>query len=84
MRRIALLPFVAAAFNPLTAAQPALSGPLTGAWSLDGVWSGVATDDKTGVIHALGGDRIAEIDVEGRLRHESELPRMSGLRLPYE
>ena len=72
---------VAAAFHPATAAQPAVSGVLTAAWSLPGRWSSVATDEKTGVIHALGGDSIAEIDVEGRIRHESQLPQRTEERL---
>ena len=81
MRRTTLLLLAAAAFHPVTAAQPAMSGPLSAAWSLDGRWRGVATDEKTGVIHALGGDRFAEIDVEGRIRHESQLPKLTEERL---
>src|SRR5262245_45677046 len=81
MRRITLLLLAAAAFHPLATPQPTVSGPLSAAWSLEGRWTGVATDEKTGVIHALGGDRIGEIDVEGRLRSESALPKMSGVRL---
>lgn len=81
MRRITLLLLVAAAFHPVTAAQPAVSGVLTAAWSLPGRWSGVATDEKTGVICALGDDRFAEIDVQGRIRHESRFPWNSEARL---
>jgi hypothetical protein len=74
MRRITLLLLAAAAFHPATAAQPAMSGPMTAAWSLDGQWTGVSADETTGVIHALGRDRVGEIDVEGHIRHESPLP----------
>ena len=81
MRRTTLLLLAAAVFQSVTAAQPAMSGPLSAAWSLDGRWRGVATDEKTGVIHALGGDRIAEIDVDGRIRHESQLPKLTEERL---
>jgi hypothetical protein len=81
MRRITLLLLVAAAFQPVTAAQPAMSGVLTAEWSLPGRWSGVATDEKTGVIRALGDDRFAEIDVEGRIRRESRFPWNSEARL---
>jgi len=81
MRRTTLLLLAAAAFQSVTAAQPAVSGLLTAAWSLDGRWSGVATDEKTGVIHALGDDRFAEIDVKGRIRHESRFPWNSEARL---
>jgi hypothetical protein len=81
MRRLTLLLLLAAAaLAPVTAAQPAVSGLLTAAWSLPGRWTGVATDEKTGVIHALGDDRFAEIDVEGRIRYESQLPWKHGTR----
>jgi hypothetical protein len=73
MRRITLLLLVAAAFHSATAAQPAVSGMLSPAWSLDGPWTGVATDEKTGVIRALGRDRIAEVNVDGRIRNEIAL-----------
>ena len=81
MRRITLLLLAAAAFHPVTAAQPTVSGPLSAAWSLPGRWSGVAINEKTGLIHALGDDRFAEIDVKGQIRHESRFPWNSEAKL---
>ena len=81
MRRTILLLLAAAAFHPVTAAQPTVSGPLSAAWSLPGRWSGVATNERTGVIHALGDDRFAEIDVKGQIRHQSRFPWNSEAKL---
>jgi hypothetical protein len=42
------------------------------AWSLEGRWMGVASDESAGVVYAVGRDRSAEIDIAGQIRREMQ------------
>jgi hypothetical protein len=75
---------VAAAFHAVTAAQTRVAGGLTLAWSLEGHWNGIASDESAGVIYAVGRDRSAEIDIAGQIRREMQRLRCQFGCRPYE
>ncbi|MBI3861086.1 MAG: hypothetical protein HY290_04240 [Planctomycetia bacterium] len=49
------------------------------AWSVKGAWSGVAGDEREGVIYVLArGGKCVELDAAGKTRREFNLPGASG------
>jgi len=72
---------VIAAFHLVAAAQAPVARGLSLAWSLDGRWTGVASDEESGAIYSLPRDRVAEVDLAGQIRREFELSAVDGLTL---
>jgi hypothetical protein len=81
MRTPTICLLVAAAFHSVTAAQTPVARALTVAWSLEGRWIGVASDERGGVIYAVGRDRSVEVDIAGQIRRETRLLRGVGAGL---
>jgi hypothetical protein len=49
------------------------------AWSLDGAWTGVVSDEKKGVIYVIGlRKKCVEVDLTGKSQREIDLPQGSG------
>jgi RNA polymerase sigma factor (sigma-70 family) len=48
------------------------------AWSLEGTWTGVVSDDGTGAIYTIGGGKCVELDVAGKQQGEFKIPQESG------
>jgi hypothetical protein len=71
MRTSTICLLVAAAFHAVTTAQTPVARALTMAWSLEGRWWGIASNESAGVIYAVGPDRTAEIDIAGQIRRET-------------
>jgi hypothetical protein len=84
MRTPAICLLVAAAFHAVTPAQTPVARALSVAWSLEGRWMGVASDESAGVIYAVGPDRSAEIDIAGQIRRETQRLRCQFGCRPYE
>jgi hypothetical protein len=56
----------------------ALKG-LEQAWSLEGAWTGVVSDENKGVVYTLGlGGKCVEVDLTGKKQREINIPQDSG------
>ena len=73
MRSITIGLLVVAACHHITTAQTAAVHELSAAWSLDGRWTGVVGDEKSGAIYALKYGGGAEVDAGGQIRREFPL-----------
>lgn len=71
---------VAAAFHSVSAAQTPGAPALTVAWSLQGRWTSVASDESAGAIYVVGHGGVAELDFAGQIRRRL-LRRSVGLKL---
>jgi outer membrane protein assembly factor BamB len=73
----ALAPLVATAGD--VQQTDASTGAPNQAWSFDGPWTGVASDQSRGVIYAIGlGGKCVELNAEGKRLREIELPKDGG------